>query len=139
MRRSYRNRVALSIATMLFQGLVFSGGGVSDAQAQLSKCSESLPGMTRCESPRAGGSVRDILKRFQGSGINQGQREGLGDLGIPPQPSLLRDPLDPVVTPSLPPISGARDYLNRRDPAHAIQPLQPPASTAPFQPGLGNR
>lgn len=139
MRRSYHNRLALSIVTMLFHGLVSSGWGVSDAQAQLSKCSESLPGLTRCESPRAGGSVLDTLKRFQGSGINQGQREGLGDLGIQPQPSLLRDPLDPVVAPSMPPIGGARDYLNRRDPAHAIQPLQPPAPNALFQPGVQNR
>ena len=139
MSRAYHKRVALSMVTMLFQGLMFSGGGVSDAQAQLSTCSESLPGLTRCESPRASGSLREMLKRFQGSGINQGQREGLGELGIPPQPSLLRDPLDPVVGPSTPPIGGARDYLNRRDPAHAIQPIQPPAPNALFQPGLQTR
>ena len=37
---------------------------------------------------------------------------------------------DPNVKPSQPPINGVRDYLNRQDPAHAINPI------GPVSPGL---
>jgi hypothetical protein len=45
--------------------------------------------------------------------------------------------MDSLAEPMMPPIDGVRDYLNRLDPAHAIQPIQPVPPPPPLP--AGNR
>jgi hypothetical protein len=128
---------ALFTACVLMNGLLLLGSGLNITHAQLSRCTNLQQGSIACDNPSGRSSLAtDALRELQGSGSSQEKKDGLGDFGRGRASQLHRVPLETDAEPILPPINGARDYLNRSDPAHSIQPLQP---MAPVQQGLGSR
>jgi hypothetical protein len=111
--------VAVIIGLLIFESQVTT----TWAQA------EQEQGYTWCESPRERSkSLIDTQKKkslgFRGEEPGGDNFRGLDPL---PKPRSNDDsPMgDPKVKPSQPPINGVRDYLNRQDPAHAINPIGP--------------
>jgi hypothetical protein len=137
-RRASHNSAAL-IGLTTITGLIFFGAWGSPGQAQLSRCSslQQQQPSGRCERPAiSSGSSLESIPGFPGSigsALGAGKITGLPDLAKPRPRSV---PPDLIVEPMLP-IDSVRDYLNRRDPAHAIQPIEPLSPSAPL-PG-GNR
>src|SRR5574342_105275 len=126
MTHSYRKAIesqAVLIGLTMITGLVLFGAWQSPAQAQLSRCSslqqQQLSG--RCERPgiSSGSSLESIpgVPGSTGSALGAGSITGLPDLAKPRPHSV---PPDSILEPTMAPIDGVRDYLNRREPAHAI-------------------
>lgn len=141
MTHSHRKAIncrAVFIRLTVITGLLFFDFWLGPARAQLSRCTplqqQQLHG--RCESPEtSSGSSLETIPGFPGStgsALGAGSITGLPDLAKP-RPHYV--PPDSIVEPMMPPIDGVRDYLNRLDPAHAIQPIQPLPPPAPLTGG----
>lgn len=117
-------------------GLLIFGSQVTTTRAQVSPCTplEQEQGYTRCESPRERSKslIETQKKRSLGFSGEEPGGDSLRGLDPLPKPHINDDSsmADPNVKPSQPPINGVRDYLNRQDPAHAINPI------GPVSPGL---
>jgi hypothetical protein len=135
-RKAINGRV-IRIGLTVISGLLFFSSWPGPAQAQLSRCSslQQQQLSSRCERPGiSSGSSLETIPGFPGStgsAIGAGGITGLPDLAKP-RPHYA--PLDSIVEPMLPRDS-VRDYLNRQDPAHAIQPIQPLPPMAPLTGG----
>jgi hypothetical protein len=137
-RRMAIHSQAVPIGLTMITGLMFFGIWGRPAQAQLSWCSslqqQQLSG--RCERPRisSGSSLESIpgYPGSTGSALGAGSITGLPDLAKP-RPHIVQP--DSIFEPTMIPIDSVRDYLNRRDPEHAIQPIQPLPPTAPLTGG----
>lgn len=134
--RTIHTQAVLSGLTIMI-GLIFFVTWESPAQAQLSRCSslqqQQLSG--RCERPgmSSGSSLESLpFPGSTGSALGAGSITGLPDLAKP-RPHYV--PSDSILDPTMVPIDSLRDYLNRRDPADAIQPLQPLPPAAPMTGG----
>lgn len=126
-------RAVLSVVTMIM-GMNLFGAWESPAQAQLSRCSslQQQQPAGRCEKPgiSSGSSLESIpFPGSAGSALGAGGITGLPD---PAKPRPHYVPSGSMLDPTMVPIDSLRDYLNRRDPAHAIQPLQQAPPTAPM-------
>lgn len=130
------------IPLALVAGLFYIGFPVTGAQAQLGPCTpvEELRGSTTCESPRE--HRKSAFETLQ-EGLRSKSREALRDSGTTApllNPGFTNDPSDrdPIAQPSQPPLRGARDYLNRQDPALAIHPIEPIEPIEPIGPGTSH-
>lgn len=121
------NHRAVLIASAAGGGLLFLSLWVSSVEAQLGRCTllQQQQHSARCERPGiSSSSSLETTPGFPGStdpARREGTITGLPDLAKP-RPHYA--PMDSFAEPITPPIDGVRDYLNRLDPAHAIQPIQ---------------
>lgn len=121
------NHRAVLITSAAGAGLLFFSSWVSSVEAQLGRCTllQQQQHSARCERPGiSSSSSLETTPGFPGStdpARREGTITGLPDL---PKPRPHYAPMDSFVEPITPPIDGVRDYLNRLDPAHAIQPIQ---------------
>lgn len=117
---------------LVFMGWFLPDLGPNMAQAQLSACTGLSYTHTRCENLRGNLPASDAIRSV-------GSPEPIGEslTGLPDLSKILpfrhQVPTEPIAEPLMPPIDGARDFLNRRNPAQAILPILP---TATPQPGL---
>jgi len=143
MLRSLRKRInsrAVLMCVIAAAELLFIASWASSAMAQLSRCTfyQQQQQVTRCDRPgiRSASSLETTpgFPGYAGSLKREGTIPGLADLAKP-RPHYV--PMDSLAEPMMPPIDGVRDYLNRLDPAHAIQPIQPIPPPPPLP--AGNR
>lgn len=127
LRKGINSRAVLMCVTAVAQ-LLFIASWASSTLAQLSRCTllQQQQQATRCDRPGiSSASSLETTPGFPGyadSTKREGTIPGLPDL-TKPRPHYV--PMDSLAEPMMPPIDGVRDYLNRLDPAHAIQPIQP--------------
>jgi hypothetical protein len=105
--------------------LIIVGLAVDMAQAQLSPCGSLQQPQSRCEGPKWTPPTPETIRDFTGEQPRRDNFGGLPDVSQvrPFQRRLQEDPSAALI---MPPIDGVRDFLNRRDPEHAIYPLQLP-------------
>jgi len=126
-RHSMIHRAGL-ITSTAGAGLLFFGSWMSSAEAQLGRCTllQQQQHSARCERPGiSSSSSLESTPGFSGSTDptrREGTITGLPDLAKP-RPHYA--PMGSFAEPITPPIDGVRDYLNRLDPLHATQPIQP--------------
>ncbi|WHZ22890.1 MAG: hypothetical protein OJF47_002002 [Nitrospira sp.] len=104
-------------------GLCLGLGGIA-AQAQLSACTGLSYTHTRCENLKGSPPASDAIRSFASPEAKEESFTSLPDVSRS-HTFQHQVPMEPIAEPLMPPIDGARDFLNRRDPAHAIQPIQP--------------
>lgn len=115
-------------------------GFAQTSQAQLNRCTylQQQQFSSRCERP--GMSSASSMETIAGHpGARSSTDAATGITGLPDLTTLrpYYGPSNSTVEPARLPIDSFRDYLNRKDPEHAIQPIQLPPQTVPL-PG-GNR
>lgn len=128
------NVLIAPLSVLIGMGLFLGLGGIA-AQAQLSACTGLSYTHTRCESLRGNPLAGDAIRSFVSPEPKGESLTGLPDVSKS-HTFQHQVPMEPIAEPLMPPIDGARDFLNRRDPTHAIQPIQPMAQP---HPGLGDR
>lgn len=122
--RSNVNVPAAYAAWLAVAGMLL-GLAINSAEAQLSPCGSLQQPQSRCEGPKWTPPTPETIRDFTGE---QPRRDNLGGLPDVSQVRPLQRRLqeDPSAALIMPPIDGVRDFLNRRDPEHAIYPLQLP-------------
>ncbi|WP_447972210.1 hypothetical protein [Nitrospira sp. Kam-Ns4a] len=121
--------------------LAIAGGvmllGASASQGQVGGCTAIQQTYTGCERPSWSlGGEPGGPSGLPGLGV-QPRPEGMPGLRFEPGSGLYQPPREPVIQPSLPPTRGAREILNRQNPAQAVTPIVPMAPLAPILPHPG--
>lgn len=125
-------QVPIACLPLLFMGWFLPDFGPDRAQAQLSACTGLSYTHTRCENLRGNLPVSDAIRSVVSPESTGESLTSLPDLSKI-LPFRHQVPMEPIAEPLMPPIDGARDFLNRRNPAQAILPILP---TSTPQPGL---